>query len=80
MLLNLKSNQFENQLYDIINNSGLPIANVYFILTSVQQEAEKFYKIQIQKEKEELILQQQQQQRLKQTSEQIEKENNDEEE
>ena len=77
MLLNLKSNQFEKQLYNIINNSGLPVANVYFILTSVQQKIEESYNIQIQKEKEEWMLQQQQQ--LKQTNEQVEEENNEEE-
>ena len=35
MSINLLSEQFRNNLYNLVNNSGLPIANVYFILKMV---------------------------------------------
>lgn len=46
MSINLLSEQFRNNLYNLINNSGLPIANVYFILKMVGFQLEqKFHQV-----------------------------------
>ena len=46
MSINLLSEQFRNNLYNLVNNSGLPIANVYFILKMVGFQLEqKFHQV-----------------------------------
>lgn len=46
MSINLQSEQFKNNLYNLINNSGLPIANVYFILKATGFQLEqKYYEV-----------------------------------
>lgn len=41
--INVKSEEFKSNLYSLVNNSGLPIANVYFIFQLVAQELENTY-------------------------------------
>ena len=41
--INLKSEIFKNNLYSLINNSNLPVSNVYFIFKLIMQELENFY-------------------------------------
>ena len=37
MNINLKSEEFKNNLYSLISNSELPVANVYYIFKIVSQ-------------------------------------------
>lgn len=41
--INVRSEEFKSNLYSLINNSGLPISNVYFIFQLVAQELENTY-------------------------------------
>ena len=41
--INFKSEKFKNDLYLLINNSGLPIANIHYILQIVSKEIENLY-------------------------------------
>lgn len=43
MNINLQSEEFKNNLYSLITNSELPIANVYYILKIVLQQTEDAY-------------------------------------
>ena len=43
MNINLKSEEFKNNLYSLISNSELPIANVYYILKVISQQVEDTY-------------------------------------
>ena len=50
MSINIKSEEFKNNLYSLINQSQLPIANIYFIYKDVFKDLEEFYKDTINKE------------------------------
>ena len=41
--VNIRSERFKNNLYALINNSNLPISNVYFIFKLTMQELENLY-------------------------------------
>lgn len=41
--INIRSERFKNNLYALINNSDLPISNVYFIFKLTMQELENLY-------------------------------------
>lgn len=43
MNINLQSEEFKNNLYSLIANSELPIANIYYILKIVLQQTEDAY-------------------------------------
>lgn len=43
MNINLKSEEFKNNLYSLINDSELPIANIYYILKVISQQVEDTY-------------------------------------
>lgn len=43
MSINLQSEQFRNNLYNLINSSGLPISSVYFIIRTVASQLELKY-------------------------------------
>lgn len=43
MNINIKSEEFKNNLYSLINNSELPIANIYYILKVISQQVEDTY-------------------------------------
>ena len=62
--INIKSENFRQNLYNLINNSNLPVSNIYFIITLLQKQIELNYyatlnsespeeKITFQEEKEE---------------------------
>lgn len=41
--INIKSENFRQNLYDLINNSDLPASNIYFIITLLQKQIELNY-------------------------------------
>lgn len=41
--INIKTEEFKNSLYSLINNSGLPVANAYFVFKLVSQQLQKQY-------------------------------------
>lgn len=43
MSINLQSEQFRNNLYNLINSSGLPISSAYFIIRTVASQLELKY-------------------------------------
>lgn len=43
MNINLKSENFKNNIYRLINQSQLPVSNIYFIFKIMFQELEDLY-------------------------------------
>lgn len=41
--INLKSEAFRQNIYNLINQSNLPVSNIYFILTLLQKQIELQY-------------------------------------
>ena len=41
--INIKTENFKQNLLKLINSSGLPVANVYFVFQLVEKELEKTY-------------------------------------
>lgn len=41
--INIKSEEFKNSIYNLINNSGLPVANVYYIFKMIFQQIDHQY-------------------------------------
>ena len=41
--INIKSEIFRQNLYNLINNSDLPASNIYFIITLLQKQIELNY-------------------------------------
>lgn len=58
--INLQSENFKENLINLINSSNLPISNVYFIFQLVGKEIEDAYNHTIEEEKMALIENQQQ--------------------
>lgn len=52
--INLKSEQFKNQIYDSINKSQLPISLVYYIFKEIMENISNTYQVTIKKEIEQL--------------------------
>ena len=62
--INIKIEELKNQLYSVINNSGLPLASVYYLFKDFMIELTEFYNKsvgeEIQKYQEELAKEQEQ--------------------
>lgn len=41
--INLKSESFKQEIYNLINKSQLPVSNVYYIITLLQKQIEIQY-------------------------------------
>ena len=63
--INLKSEQFKNQIYDSINKSQLPISLVYYIFKEIMENISNTYQVTIKKEIEQLKKDSQKQQNKK---------------
>lgn len=50
MDINLKTENFISQLYELINSSELPVVNVYLALNMVYENVKQIYNEQIQKQ------------------------------
>lgn len=50
MDINLKTENFISQLYELINSSELPVVNVYLALNMVYENVKRIYNEQIQKQ------------------------------
>lgn len=59
--INLKTEDFKQNLYFIINNSDLPVANAFLVMQAMTKELEELYYNEIEKENQQLLSQQQQQ-------------------
>lgn len=71
--INLKVEQFKNQIYDLINQNELPISLTYYIFKEITENIEKAQKVAIKRELDQLKKQQQkqeQQEKKEQTTEQ----------
>lgn len=55
MSINLQSEQFRNNLYNLINSSGLPISSAYFIIRTVASQLELKYNEVINTENQQLL-------------------------
>ena len=42
--INIRTEAFKNALYDLINKSQLPAANVYYVFSLVEKEVAETYK------------------------------------
>lgn len=69
MSINLKSEQFKNDLYNLITESELPISNVFFVFQLMCQQLETAYYDVLRKEAQE--------NEKKKEEQQIDKENNE---
>lgn len=65
-MINLKTEQFKNQIYDLINQNELPISLTYYIFKEITENIEKAQKIAVKKELDQLKQQQQKQEEEKQ--------------
>lgn len=59
--INLKTEQFKNQIYDLINQNELPISLTYYIFKEITENIEKAQKLAIKRELDQLKKQQQKQ-------------------
>lgn len=50
MTINQNSKKFEEKIYELINNSNLPIANVYYIFKLINKQIEELYYSQLNNE------------------------------
>lgn len=66
--INIKTEKLRNALYAIVNESKLPIANVYFVYKDVFKDLEELYENVINKE---LVGQQEEQKEEKEQEEEI---------
>ena len=41
--INIKTEELKNQFFELINNSQLPISNVYYLFKDIMQELTEFY-------------------------------------
>lgn len=60
--INLKAEQFKNQIYDLINQNELPISLTYYIFKEITENIEKAQKVAVKRELDQLRQQQQQKQ------------------
>lgn len=68
--INLKVEQFKNQIYDLINQNELPISLTYYIFKEITENIEKAQKIAVKRELDQLKKQQQKQEEQKKQEEQ----------
>lgn len=59
--INLKTEQFKNQIYDLINQNELPISLTYYIFKEITENIEKAQRIAVKRELDQLKKQQQKQ-------------------
>ena len=64
--INLRTEQFKNQIYDLINQNELPISLTYYIFKEITENIEKAQKIAVKRELDQLKQQQQKQEEEKQ--------------
>lgn len=64
--VNLRTEQFKNQIYDLINQNELPISLTYYIFKEITENIEKAQKIAVKRELDQLKQQQQKQEEEKQ--------------
>lgn len=64
--INLKTEQFKNQIYDLINQNELPISLTYYIFKEITENIEEARKVAIKRELDQLKQQQQKQEQEKQ--------------
>ncbi len=69
--INLKTEQFKNQIYDLINQNELPISLTYYIFKEITENIEKAQKIAVKRELDQLKMQQQKQEEQEKQEEQI---------
>lgn len=67
--INLKAEQFKNQIYDLINQNELPISLTYYIFKEITENIEKAQKVAIKRELDQLKQQQQKQEEQKKQKE-----------
>lgn len=65
-IINLKAEQFRNQIYDLINQNELPISLTYYIFKEITENIEEARKVAIKRELDQLKQQQQKQEQEKQ--------------
>lgn len=63
--INLKTEQFKNQIYDLINQNELPISLTYYIFKEITENIEKAQKVAVKRELDQLKQQQQKQRQEK---------------
>ena len=68
--INLKTEQFKNQIYDLINQNELPISLTYYIFKEITENIEKAQKIAVKRELDQLKQQQQKQEEQEKQEEQ----------
>lgn len=68
--INLKTEQFKNQIYDLINENELPISLTYYIFKEITENIEKAQKVAIKRELDQLKKQQQKQEEQEKQEEQ----------
>lgn len=68
--INLKTEQFKNQIYDLINQNELPISLTYYIFKEITENIEKAQKVAVKRELDQLKQQQQKQEEQKKQEEQ----------
>ena len=68
--INLKTEQFKNQIYDLINQNELPISLTYYIFKEITENIEKAQKIAVKRELDQLKQQQQEQEQQEKQEEQ----------
>lgn len=70
--INLKAEQFKNQIYDLINQNELPISLTYYIFKEITENIEEARKVAIKRELDQLKQQQQKQEQEKQEEQTVE--------
>ena len=68
--INLKAEQFKNQIYDLINQNKLPISLTYYIFKEITENIEKAQKVAVKRELDQLKQQQQKQEEQEKQEEQ----------
>ena len=64
--INLRTEQFKNQIYDLINQNELPISLTYYIFKEITENIEKAQKVAVKRELDQFKQQQQKQEEEKQ--------------
>lgn len=68
--INLRTEQFKNQIYDLINQNELPISLTYYIFKEITENIEKAQKVAVKRELDQLKKQQQEKQEEEKQKEQ----------
>ncbi len=68
--INLKAEQFKNQIYNLINQNELPISLTYYIFKEIIENIEEARKVAVKRELDQLRQQQQKQEEQEKQEEQ----------